>query len=61
MEETAQSPVKLSKKDRPALDDIVKLDLIKDKSTEEIQHIWLEYHKGIYVIRCNSNGLLSTH
>lgn len=46
MEETAESPVKLSKKDRPALDDIVKLDLIKDKSTEEIQHLWLEYHKG---------------
>ena len=46
LEETAESPVKLSKKDRPVLDDIVKLDLLSDKSTDEIQHIWLEYHKG---------------
>jgi len=46
LEETADSPVKLSKKDRPSLDDVVKLDLLRDKSKEEIEHIWLEYHKG---------------
>ena len=46
LEESSQSPVKLSKKDRPALDDIVKLDLLRDKSAEEIRHIWLEYHKA---------------
>ena len=45
-ESGAQSPVKLSKKDRPALDDVVKLDLLRDKSADEIRHIWLEYHKA---------------
>jgi len=46
LEKSADSPVKLTKKDRPSLDDIVKLDLLRDKSKDDIEHIWLEYHKG---------------
>jgi len=46
LEETSDSPVKLSKKDRPGLNDIVKLELFHEKTADEIQHIWLEYHKG---------------
>jgi len=46
LEETSETPVKLSKKDRPSLNDVVKLELLDEKSRDEIQHIWLEYHKG---------------
>jgi len=46
LEETSESPVKLSKKDRPSLNDVVKLELLTEKNREEIEHIWLEYHKG---------------
>ena len=32
------------------LEDIMKLDLVKDKTVEEIKLIWLEYHKNKDVI-----------
>lgn len=32
------------------LSDILKIDLLTDKSASEIQHIWLEYHKQKDVI-----------
>jgi len=46
LEENAESPVKLSKKDRPSLDDIVKLELLLNESKEDIERIWLEYHQS---------------
>jgi ATP synthase F1 complex assembly factor 1 len=46
LEEHQDVPVKLSKKNKPTLNDIVKLDLFDGKQPEEIQLIWLEFHKS---------------
>jgi len=44
-EKHPEAPVKLSKKNRPSLDDILRVDLLSGKPKDEIEHIWLEYHK----------------
>lgn len=35
---------RLEKPQRPGLDSIIKIDLLQDKTTEEVSHIWSEYH-----------------